>query len=539
MRSQYLNSLNELQRNELLTRLWETQKGNCFICEESVDLQLHTNDIDHVQPLKTGGKDNELNFAIAHDSCNRSKQSSDLRVARILARFEKLRQQCGKDNRSPNLNDILVSNEGTKFELALKIEGNAVRFSFSDMGDNTIYTCPLYHDELSGQNYFFANFPIEYLFHDEKINPRSIGRNLSGLVQEFFEKKPQLHVSLGWIILNSGGKGKISIFDGQHKATAQVLLGIKKLPVRVFVDPNLDTLLKANTNAGTKLRQVAFDKSVQRHLGNTIYIARVKQYQNDHLLDEDDYSFSEKALVTHFKGESREMKKFILDAQRNEIIHNSKNKLKDYVDFVGRGKEKPLSYSTIEKTFYSFFIHQDPLETPLNHLLEEGDNPRELERTQIIDLMNIIAEEIFIEKFDTDIGTFRIENNIQNGEHYPEDHIIAFRLSHEEIIYNWLKFIQKIIQLYFLTLGKPYEEKKLFQYKFPPQIWANVRNFVRNLAKMPLWVNRDLASSAFGGKRTHDFWQTIFATGKTPQSQLILPQPIDFVDMIKEDKIID
>ena len=537
MRSQYLNSLNESQRNDLLIKLWETQKGNCFICEESIDLQLHKDnvDIDHIQPLKTGGKDNESNFALTHESCNRSKQDSNLQVARVLAKFEKLRQQCNdNDNRNPNLNDILVSNEGTKFELTLKVEKTNVRFSFPDIGDNTIYTCPLYHDELSKQDYFFAKFPIEYLFHDDKINPRTIGRNVSGLVKEFFDEKPQLHVSLGWITPDSENKGKISIFDGQHKAAAQVLLGIKKLPIRVFFNPNRDILLEANTNAGTKLRQVAFDKSVQRHLGNTLYKEKVKQYQNAHSLGEDDYGFSEKDLVAHFKGESREMKKFILDAQRDVIIRDPKNKLKDYVDFGGRGKEKPLSYSTIEKTFYSFFIHQNPLETPINHLLEEGDNPRELERAQIIELMNIIAEEIFTEKFDTDIGTFRIENSIQKGKHYPENHVIAFRLSHEEIIYNWLKLIQQIIQRDLLAIGKPYDMEKLFQYEFSQQIWANVRNFVRNLTKMPVWINKDLASSAFGGKQTYDFWQTIFTSGKTPQDQRILLQPIDLIDMIQE-----
>lgn len=324
-------------------------------------------DIDHVQPLSTGGKDNEPNFALTHNSCNRSKQSADLHVARVLAKFEKLRQQCNADNnRNPNLNDILVSSKGTKFELSLKIDRNDVHFSFSDIGDETIYTCSLYRDELSDQYYFFAKFPIEYLFHDDRINPRSIGRNLHRLVKEFSDKKPQLHISLGWIAPDSENKGKIFVFDGQHKAAAQVLLGIKELPVRVFLNPNTDVLLEANTNAGTKLRQVAFDKSVQRHLGSTLYMERVRQYQNDHSLDEADYSFSEKDLVTHFKGQSREVKKYILDAQRDRIIRDSDNKLKDYVDFGGRGKEKPLSYSTIEKTFYSFFIHQNPLETTIN-----------------------------------------------------------------------------------------------------------------------------------------------------------------------------
>lgn len=534
MYSNYLNSLNEQERNDLCTRLQEIQKRNCFICDESIDLQLHNVDIDHVQPLVSGGKDNESNFALTHSHCNRSKQAADLQVARVLARFEKLRQQCSNDdNRSPNLNDILVSSEGTKFELSLKVDGHDVRFSFSDIGDDTIYTCPLYRDELSGLDYFFGKFPIEYLFHDKRINPRSIGRNLSGLIKEFFEKKPQLHVSLGWIAPDSENRGKIFIFDGQHKAAAQVLLGIKKLPVRIFLDPNTDVLLEANTNAGTKLRQVAFDKSVQRHLGNTLYVERVRQYQNAYSLDEADYSFSEKDLVTHFKGQSSVVKRYILDAQRDSIIRASDNKLKDYVDFGGHGKEKPLSYSTIEKTFYSFFIHQKPLETPLNHRLEEGYNPRELERTQIVELMNIIAEEVFVEKFDTDIGTHKVEFGIQQGEDYPVSHIIAFRLSREEIVYNWLKLIEHVIKLYFLNLGTPHDENKLFQYEFPSQIWVNISNFVRNLVKMPVWVNRDLASSVFGAKQPYSFWQHIFETGKTPQNQQILPQPIDLMEMIQ------
>ena len=70
------------------------------------------------------------------------------------------------------------------------------------------------------------------------------------------------------------------------------------------------------------------------------------------------------------------MKRYILDAVRDSITHHQENKLKDYIDFGGRGKEKPLSYSTIEKTFYSFFIYQEPLESSLDHLMEEGDNPK-------------------------------------------------------------------------------------------------------------------------------------------------------------------
>ena len=61
-----------------------------------IDLNLQTPDIDHIKPLASGGKDDLTNFGLTHDSCNRSKQVSDLQVARVLAWFEKLRDKVFK-----------------------------------------------------------------------------------------------------------------------------------------------------------------------------------------------------------------------------------------------------------------------------------------------------------------------------------------------------------------------------------------------------------------------------------------------------------
>ena len=125
--------------------------------------------------------------------------------------------------------------------------------------------------------YFFSVFPLEYIHHDDRINPRSIGSTIRRLIEEFLRKRPQLHVGLAWWAPEKHGTGKIKMFDGQHKAAAQILIGSRKLPVRVFIEPDLNVLLQANTNAGDKLRQVAFDTAVLRHLGSTLYAERVKQ----------------------------------------------------------------------------------------------------------------------------------------------------------------------------------------------------------------------------------------------------------------------
>jgi hypothetical protein len=392
------------------------------------------------------------------------------------------------------------------------------------IGKNEIQTIPLHKDELSGLRYFFAKLPIAYLFHDDRINPRAVGGSLGGLVEEFFKKRPQLHIALAWTECSGdGGNARIQVFDGQHKATAQVLLGVRDLPVRVFLNPDLDLFLTTNTNAGTTLRQVAFDKSIQRHLGSALFQDRLERYRKDRGLPNDVETFSEKDLVSHFKGEWREMRRYVLDSVRDSVTHHPDNKLKDYIDFGGRGKERPFSYSTIEKTFYSFFIYGELLESAMNYRADEGENPRELEKEQILKLMNLIAEVVYIGRFNPQIGTARIEHRIQkNGEDIPEDHLSAYRMAREEILYGWLRFVRQIVHNYFITTGKALNEDKLFQYRFPEPLWDNIENFLVNLRELPVWVNRDLSATIFGGKQNYEFWQTIFETGKTPQEQPVM-----------------
>lgn len=109
MRSKYLNSLSNQEKEELRKKLWETQNRKCFICEKEIDLVLQKGalDIDHIIPLNLNGKDHPNNFALTHYSCNRSKQASDLRIARIMAKFNEISAKTLENyNRTPNLSDI-------------------------------------------------------------------------------------------------------------------------------------------------------------------------------------------------------------------------------------------------------------------------------------------------------------------------------------------------------------------------------------------------------------------------------------------------
>ena len=219
--SRKLASLTDEDRAALERTLLERQAGKCFICDDAIDLVLHKNqlDIDHIVPLADQGADVENNFALTHLSCNRSKGASDLRVARRMAQFERLQEAAEKrGERGANLGHILQRYGGAKARLRLKRSDRGVEFVLPEApkGGNEVRSVPLYKDGLSGMEYFFAMFPLEYLHHDDRINPRSIGSNIRGLIEEFLKKNPQLHIALAWWAPDAEGLGEIKVFDGQH-----------------------------------------------------------------------------------------------------------------------------------------------------------------------------------------------------------------------------------------------------------------------------------------------------------------------------------
>ena len=224
----------------MIERLWHAQGGKCFITGKDIDLLLHEGelDIDHVIPLTNGGKDDESNFALTFSSANRSKQGADLNLARINWQFKELSEKLQhEENRNPNLTDILAIYAKGSYEMTFKIDGDKITFTFPKDESHQIFEQTIYTDQRSGIRYFFTVAPIEYIMHDKEINPRTIGSNVSKLIAEFYKGNPQLHIALGYIDNLETGKSAIKLFDGQHKAAAQIMLGTKAIPIRMLVQP--------------------------------------------------------------------------------------------------------------------------------------------------------------------------------------------------------------------------------------------------------------------------------------------------------------
>jgi len=532
----YLSKLTDAARSALISDLWSRQSEKCFLCDGSIDLHLHSGQlhIDHVIPIVHQGPDDPMNFALMHAICNERKSSSNLEIARLLFRFGKLQESAKEENgRGATLHDILSAVGGESKQIKLKITAtNEVHYSFADLNDPAIRRAPLFTDPKSKMPYFFGVFPIEYLHHDDRINPRTIGGSLKGLVEEFYAGRPQLHVALAWWAPGGNAEGPLKVFDGQHKAAAQILLGVKELPVRVFVEPDLKVLLQANTNAGDTLKQVAFDMAVKRHLGNALYRERLIEFRQAKSLPENDESFSEQDLISHFKGSRREMQKYVLDALRDSITNDQNNRLMDYVERAGKGVERPISYSAIEKTFFSTFLYLKPLDSPLNHLDDHGKNPRFLERKQLVRLMNLYAEQIILGNWDSEAAISKIEHRVQQNQPVSERHLAAHRLTREEILHATLEYVALVIENFYAFTGEHLDSDKLMQIEHPDALWERLRTFLRNLRGLPCWIDRNLSGSVFGTKQSRDFWLNIFKTGNAASGTKVLVEPISIKKMI-------
>ncbi len=135
--SRFLSALSATEYQQLTNKLWKMQSHKCFICEEEIDLELHDTNIDHIRPFVTGGKDEESNFALTHDRCNKAKQDADLEVAKRIARLDKIIKAATQKGESPSLKHVLIANGGSKYDFRFRVVGNELEYTFDKADDIT------------------------------------------------------------------------------------------------------------------------------------------------------------------------------------------------------------------------------------------------------------------------------------------------------------------------------------------------------------------------------------------------------------------
>jgi hypothetical protein len=275
-----LSTMSKKEIQNLSRDMHQRQDKKCFICEEEVNLQKKT-EIVHIIPLMQQGKNIEENLALTHKECYQAKLDNNLNIAKVLHKLSVIEKKAVEKKEKVSLEHVLSYFSGSKFDFNYKITKDILSYNFHELGHKDEYHATIFCDPLAGEKSCFIEIPIEYLFHDQLINPRSLNFNAPNLIREFHKGNPQLQLGLVRI-----DQGKLKVFDGQHKAVAQILLGARVVLFRVFVEPDVSKLIETNTNAGSMLRQIEFDESTVYQLNTSLHEERLKQDKNDKKLNQ-------------------------------------------------------------------------------------------------------------------------------------------------------------------------------------------------------------------------------------------------------------
>jgi len=529
-----LDELSAEEREELVERLHKLQNGVCYVCSKVINLSVHKTDIDHIIALSRLEHDDESNWGLTHDTCNRSKGARDLQLQRILNTFKNHVESHSKMeiegvSRSFTLNDALNKLHSERQQVGAVLKDGMIQLSFlMDGKPETEEFQMLGSDAQDEFPSFTGMIPFKCLHHDPDINPRSIV-DLEPMIEEFYSGNPQLQPSLGTLRLDNSGKGRILLFDGQHKAAAQMYVGNPRLFVRVFVNCDRNRLKEVNFRAHTRLAQIHFPQLVEDRVGDDLF----RQEFDKFVSKADTSKKSERSFFHDYLEQPvrADFRKYFGSHLRYEVLTGKagtrSNDILNYVETISaRSKRYPLSYETIQRTFLTHFIWLNRSTEPLD-LTQEM---RGLERSNLIQLMNIFVEEVLANnRFDLDMGIYRIEQKLLDApDSIPETHLRAYRLCRSSAMIIWTHELKRALSLYLNTLSK-YGSS---DWPVDRPLWAEMSNqdrerarkMIRTVRDHKIWGERTNPEilGAISSTRQRD-WKEILLQGCLPgrQEQLL------------------
>ena len=261
----------------------------------------------------------------------------------------------------------------------VEIEINNIHRSFS------LYKCPT-----TGWKYFYASLPIDVLSSDDDED-KEIGLQPRYLIEDkvfdlfrHFQTHPVLQPSVCRI-----HKGKILVFDGQHKIAALLWEGRRDYECKVYLNPDPRLLNDTNIAAHDKYAQTRFYSSIMiGKLGNQ-FGKDFDDYKNQ----EDGAKKSESGFIKFLKEKDQltnaEVNKRFRSFIYNSVLGDEGNKISRLVSGGNRGTdEKPITVDMLEKSLFSVFLYREPVDDDMT----TDAYKREQEIGNMIRLMNILDE---------------------------------------------------------------------------------------------------------------------------------------------------
>jgi uncharacterized protein YihD (DUF1040 family) len=443
--------LSEMEKQKLL----EKYGLKCFIDNHPVkskeELEFH-----HITPFSEGGSTDLQNMAPVCKNHHRRIGTLSLSEFRDKLSMETFFEK----KREAYLDDVI------KWKLGENNFGKEVHYELTEENIKIYFinkgweTFPLHRCPVTNVNYFYATIPIGHLINDNELQPRFLIPGKLWALYSHFRRYTQLAPSICRLKDN-----KILLFDGQHKATAQIWLGRREVECKVYIDPNEVTIKEANIAAHTTLRQMS--------LYTSIAIRRLSDLYSDYWEEFEKLSGqkSEKLFVSFLESRGkkrREATDMFRAAIYDAILRSDNNKFAKYVSKATRTTDMPVSVFTLKRSILADFV----VSPPLSENLELVDVWRENERKNVVKLLNILAEETLDGKW--------------NPKSNDAQHRKAERIYRAGCVRTWSKMLKDIVAAV-LGIFDTDKKERMFFDDISDDKWNDIRAKIKKFFSHKIW----------------------------------------------------
>ena len=279
----------------------------------------------------------------------------------------------------------------------------------------------------------------------------------------------QLQPSICRIDMNDGPH--IFVFDGQHKAAARIWAGFSKIESKIYIEPDKIKLIETNLVAHDKLKQLKLYPSKVADILNQLYGVNWQRYIETTNIK------SEKGFCDYIRFSDdksnpkpeKQIEAFLMTS----IKEDRNNRFWQFVAPHDKtGKLYAMSWDSMKKYYFRYFLAEPPLHIEIN----SKEDFRDQEIRNNIRLLNILADELLIDK--------------RNPLEANESHKNAERIFRPGSTMVWLPMLSNII---FNQLGiiNPNDSKCLLFRDISEEKWININNYIKKMFSHRISIERD------------------------------------------------
>ncbi|MGH2966208.1 MAG: HNH endonuclease [Solirubrobacterales bacterium] len=448
--------ISQADRQEVLAR----QGLRCFIDNHPVadasDLEF-----DHIHPYAEGGPSRTENIAAVCRKHNREKGTLTLSEYRDRLGLRAFFEGAAK-RRLDDLLEAKLGAGGFAQDLPSDRAEGVIKLYFLEGSPQSV---PMYACPSTGESFFYALIPVIHLQNDVELQPRALEPERLWELYRHLRTHTQLAPGVGRLVGN-----QVLLFDGQHKAAAQVWAGRKRVETKVYLEPDVRKLKETNLTAHDKLRQMPFYTSTllekYADLGHEDWQAFLETQG-----PKTEVAFSD--FMRNRTGLTRAVAvKRIRSVIYRDILDHPNNSLREYIAEENRGRKNPITMSRLEKTFFAEFIAAPPLDDEF----ESDAWHRDEERENIVFLFNVLVEKALAGRWNPELG--------------DAAHKKAARLFSAGALRAWVPFLHDALAPA-LQLFQSEERRRIFYREIEPAGRDVIETLMDRLLSHKVWVDPD------------------------------------------------